>query len=786
MITFSSTDDLLDEIIADKISRNINDNRYPVRFIFLPSFSHLKDITVRLVTTHNIAKIELKDILNHSDAWLTSADIEEVIEQQGDNDILLLPLSELARFYPNNLFISLFNILSEIENSSSIQSKRRIYIPLVGLYERFHNEFYRQFHRRSQWAPIYNLADSNESKIKIYISNVDLKNIPEVNMINNTEDWFNLWKSENFNQLICISDTLMYLFNNRLPDQAFDLDRINNIKELFSKQFNINVPIEYLEQDEKYWIELLTSYNKRAFTNMDELISNSFNKIEISPSDVINLWVESNDLFNKWLLRNYVISLTNWQDKYIHKIMVSTKNIDDDQLIENVWMRIFSIQGPIDKLAEERALLLSNYYNTREYNEYWIEDKISSALEKINNKSLKLKLITGIADCEKHLLIEEVLDNRDNLHILESKYRGLYYYLSEIIPSNIEEENDWIIDYFDNYRWSKVSNSLSPNITNLLNLKNNSKESFYNWYYNFQSVNSILSKMKVDKVFLIDAVGIEWLPLLVKIIERDLSLVVEEKYVARANLPTTTEMHYNIARDHYIQDFDKLIHNDIYKHPGSIIKEIDALFTIIKRKVAANMSERIAITSDHGLTALIRLADTLKMHDYSDAEHEYRCMKVGSDFEDIDDCFVHSIDEHESENKSYCLITLKYTSLYRKPIREVHGGATPEEVLVPLLIVSKASTSIRDVYSINLLQDVVGIRKPLFQISITPKPRTTPKILIDGRKQYSLEYNENTKTWEIELVNIFPGKHGVRISIENWDKFVDIIITGGMKETELL
>jgi hypothetical protein len=279
MKPISSIEDLFSVIYSDKHTKNVNANRYPVRFVFLPSFFDLKTLVTFLIESFNINKIELKDLLPHHDGWLTYQDISAAIDTTDENDILLLPLSELARFFSKDQFSSLFNVLSEIENSSATLSARRIYIPLVGLYERFYTDFFNRFSRKLQWAPIFNLTEGPESKIKIYITNLDVSYVRGKNVLSNTKQWFDLWKSDDVHNVICVSNTLMHLFRNSLPDQVFDLETISTRKDLISKAFGINLPIAYEEKEANYWEDLLKIYSERSYSGLKELINNYFNKV---------------------------------------------------------------------------------------------------------------------------------------------------------------------------------------------------------------------------------------------------------------------------------------------------------------------------------------------------------------------------------------------------------------------------------------------------------------------------------------------------------------------------
>jgi hypothetical protein len=94
----------------------------------------------------------------------------------------------------------------------------------------------------------------------------------------------------------------------------------------------------------------------------------------------------------------------------------------------------------------------------------------------------------------------------------------------------------------------------------------------------------------------------------------------------------------------------------------------------------------IAIVSDHGLTALSRLVDSKKYA--AKASHEGRYIKLDSEETIEDTDYI----RHKNRADNF-KVALTHASLNTKPIREVHGGCTPEEILVPFIVISNKKTA---------------------------------------------------------------------------------------------
>ncbi len=781
MENYKSIDELRYEIKTDKDTRSVIANRYPVRLLFLPSLHTLKDI-VKAVDELGIEKVELTKYLPNDDGWLTVDDIIKIVKSlDGNKDFIILPFSEVVRFYDKKDFLSLFNTLSEIENNTNLS--RRIFIPLIGIYERFKDEFIDNFHRKNEWAPIWQIAIDNQSRIKIFITDFPVKYAPDIEVVHNTKDWLDLWKKDDIGELICVSNTLSYLYPNRLPDQVFDIEEVKNIKELLSKVYRVTLPIKYLDKDKSFWERLFDMFAKNHFNNLDEAIQEALNIINVGLDGIISLWISSRDKFHKWLLRWYVLSRNEWRHTYIFHIMSPLEDLEGIELLENVLLKIFELNVQTEQLCKERKALLESFKHISITDK--LENKLAAELDKINDDKTKLSLLTGIAACEKKAILEMFLNDKIERHALIEKYKSLYYYLDETLPDNLEADNHWVSTYFKEYKNSKLKDAVSLNLNNLLIEKNKSKETFYEWYYTFDTVNSILLKENIDRIIWIDSIGIEWLSFIVNFMENELGLSIDKKYIARANLPSITSCN-DFKNSMHILDFDRIIHSKApYKYPQDIFKQINKLEEILKNNLMLARNEKVAIISDHGTTALARLKENLKTYNLAEAHHDGRCMCINEDVLEDEDFLIYDSGKSISEKCPKSLVALRYTSLYNRPVREVHGGATPEEVLVPIIIISKAFIT-EKAYEIIPTEVKISRREPILFLSITPQPDKNPLLIGSRGVSLGLEYENIQQKWRGDLKNYKPGKYEMRVKIGEREYPITIEIQGGMRERDLL
>lgn len=781
MKTVTTIEELFKEIESDKKTR-IHD-RYPIRFIFLSSIPLLKNV-VKEFDRHDINTIELTEFLPHADGWLT---VHEIVSHliHINKDCVVVPVSELVRFYNKDDFVALFNRLSEIENTRNKQ--RRFYIPLVGIYERFNHEFYRFFYRQTEWAPIWQVIDDASLKNKIYIIDFNVDKVKQVDFIRNTKDWLNIWKKDDLSNLLCSSKNLSFLCKNTLPDQVFDIEEIRNLKELLFKVYGIEIPINYLESDKPFWEKLFEEIKKIPVSEFSQLVRKLFGVENIKQADILGLWTKCADNFCKWLIKHYVTSQNDWVKSYLYCVMQEMQDIDDSALCKKLWLSIFKLEKTKAKYYfDERHTLLKQFYELKHnFQRTFIEEELKAELDKIGNFNEKLKLLTDITELERKTFLEMVSKDNVNIESLKERYPDLYYYLSDMTFDNLPEDS-WIIDYFKEYRFSKLKDTIQPELNSLLQVKNESSEYFYKWYYSFRSVTEILKYEEVSKILLIDALGLEWMPYFCTLIEKICGLTVEKKYVARANLPSITECN-KIQNAIHIQSYDKeMIHSD-YKYPDALVQQLSFLKDIARKYVYVSNNEKVAITSDHGTTALARLGSQPKSYNFSDSSHEGRCMWLGKR-EEVDDknILMHEIDNPSSNFKKYSLVALNYTSLYNRPRREVHGGGTPEEILIPIIIVAKSAASGDLFYTVYPKEVHLTKREAKLLLDINPKPKKQPQLLLDNKEIGVFRYDSKQNKWHIKLDKLKSGHYNMAIKIGEWQDMLTVEIKGGMRESDLL
>lgn len=782
---FDSIDSLSERITKDRSSNRLSDNRFPVRFIFLNSFEELK-IVFEILSAKNVKIIDLGNLLLNENTWLTPEEIVNSVKEL-DEDAVFLPLSEYLRFQDENDFYGILKSLTEIEKDS-----KRIYLPLVGLWERFKSEFWNNFYRKKEWAPIWKF-NSPSKKIQIFQINFDLIyqdiSIKNTELISSTKAWFDLWKKENIEAIISYSNPLYYFYNHWLPDHTFDLEKISNTKEFIYKIFEIKIPIEFKEDEINFWNKLLEEVinlgEKRI--NFNEIFLKHFNFgniSQISSQELLFKYLKSNNQFDRWLIKYFIKSLDKSEHSYFYSCFETLEILTNKDLAEKLWMEIFNLPTNIENqdFFTERKILL------KQLNEEFLfspdENELQTKLSKIVEYPLKkqLKYLTNISFTERRLILNnsEIKTNKEMIFYLKDVYPELYYYSNWNLIQPDNEIPDWIIEYFSAYNYSKILDSKSIIIEDLINEKNKNVDDFSKWFF---SVSKAKIKANYECVW-VDGLGAEWFPLIVYFVNKfgeEKGKYIKKKMITRVNLPSSTECNkYPFDK---IEDLDEYIHNyKPYENPDTLIEEIEIIKEIVK-SILDIPKEKICILSDHGFSFLCsKKFGNIKSLDFKDSKHHGRYMWINeTEFNDDEYYFVWKIDDGDCQGKRV-LLALKHVSLNNVPYKEVHGGATPEELLVPFILIDTKEGEFE--YKIEPISFKVSITKPIINVSIYPLPTIIEAFTKEN--SFDVLYDKKSNNHQINLKGINVGKHVVTLKIGKHEYELEVEIKGGFIEKDLM
>lgn len=273
------------------------------------------------------------------------------------------------------------------------------------------------------------------------------------------------------------------------------------------------------------------------------------------------------------------------------------------------------------------------------------------------------------------------------LVVLQKIYPDLYFYLQ---PYNFQ--NLLLNQYFQEYKYQKVINKLFPEFYQTVLDQAEKRE--YNLILEPRASNIEKLTGPNTKLYFVDAMGVEYLSY-IKTICTQLQLSLNIK-VCRAELPTITEKNDEFykqwdGKKENIKELDDIKHHgkhgyDYYHHsklPIHLIEELDDIHQGLKNiqaELVTGKADKAVIIADHGASRLCVLYDKENIWEMAQkGEHSGRC------------CLKSEIDEQPTyaadAGDYWALANYDRFKGGRKANVEVHGGATLEEICVPIITI---------------------------------------------------------------------------------------------------
>lgn len=784
----------------DKESWGVNAttlNRYPLRFVLFDDFKQCSEF-VDFVQHEVGAVVQSVDKwMDHSypDIMLTytqlAAHIKDYVRESKGADCVIAPFSELARFYDNEknkTFEALLKTIKGIEALPvALDRHQRVYIPIVGLEGKME-----PFSKDSQ-SIIWRLKTPEQHfTYRLILTDGETYNVQglenKFTVVNNIFEWLSIWKDterQTNQNIICTSKSVYANVRYARPDNAFSFVICNNAYEFLTKGLRLKFGgIEFKEEEEKYWVELASHIDISNDFDFTAYVSKYFNVSVLSDyKTFIRLWLSNNGVYERWLLAHFYRSHISVGD-YIRKILLETKSLTGNNFIEQMAMNFTSASEEIRIRKYCLMEAAKKHITMRNEVQSTVTNRLESIAHKYNAASA-LKYFTGISEREKELAITWLGKGLITKENIQNIYPDLFSYLSEPIGVSLNGSG-WLAAYFDAYKKAKISNTYTEEIKTQIGKVNANEIAFDSWYQDFSTTRTLMmNRHDIDIYYWIDGLGIDWIPLIRKIInERNSNgIYLNEVKVARAILPTKTsvnkpDLQKLLPDGDVLQksgDIDALAHQSSNLWPNIIVEEIQKVREIIEEILDKYNGKKIAIISDHGLTYLSQLCKGLGLS-CVESDHHGRIAKRTSGTWTKDDNYM-VLDD------GITACALNHKSLCDKVPKGqgIHGGCTPEEVLVPIFIISNREIAID--WSAELLNTEISGANPQLRYEIkNVKATDVPYVLYDGR-QYKLHRIEGD-VFESEPLLINPAEKVVAITIGNRSIENEIEISAGAVEDD--
>ena len=783
--TFYSLEELFNHIEEDKNWTGANTgqyNRYPVRFVLFDNFADFNQFIIERPS--GIYKHSINTMLdeNDPDEFVSytelSKEIRAFVTKIPINDFIIYPFSEMARFYDNEICNEFESLVTTIRGQQAPEDAQnnhiRLYIPIVGM----QGKMSRFMTDNSTFVWEYK-SESNKGTYSLILTNgttYGVDNLSEkYTVVENLDKWLKLWEKgdEVKAEIICSSANIFANAHFAQPDNAFSYVICNNAFEFLTKGLNLDFGVNSVPCDEEmhYWEELAKQIDLTTF-DFQDFVKERLDIFSLQDGvDFIKSWFECTSDFDRWLLTLYFKKVAN-PNSYIYRAISKCINLSKSELFSNIATFIFedsnkevSINERLQamKIAKEKGVKITELAISK------LKAKLSAMATspEYGGYYNAVRFLTPLTSEELQLCVEWVGKGYVLADRIKHIYPDLYNYLAPLNIGSLDNSTQWISEYFDEYRKSKINDSINSKVSEIISTRNANSTAFLNWKDNFKTVKTILhNRNDIDIIYWIDGLGVDWIPYIRNIISlyRKENIYLNELYVAIADMPTTTSVNKLKLQSLLSQgtELPKIGDLDNYAHtsksyPQYIIDELKLIRDSISNILDQHNSKKIAFVSDHGITYLSQLEDGLKIGGIK-SDHEGRLATYSSHISN-DDKYI-KLDD----GKTICSLTHKSLVDKVRKGHGAHGGCTPEEILVPIIIVSSQKNASH--YSIKIVNDEIDANSAKIEFSIKGLSSIDMPTITYNDVTYQL-YNRGANIFESEHINLVDTETKVHVYINN-------------------
>lgn len=535
------------------------------------------------------------------------------------------------------------------------------------------------------------------------------------------------------------------------PKSIVNISYVKNYYDALVEKFHIKE--EKTACNEKYWELLWNDFNQ--YHSFDGIFAKHNFTVELAEELYDRITIDN---YENWLyfiyLKHNVKLITN---SYLVYALERSKT--PQVLKDNILRIICTIphkDSKFDIFYAERKKLLKHF----------APEEVAVFVAE-NRKDIE-EGIYRLTDCtivEKQEIIayigqHSIPKNLEQIYPDLALYLKLYSFTDSSLRSKLTT-------YFDEYKRLKITNNLTDAFLDVVNDYARSKE--YNY---LPSRDDLVLQSQDDGAFLcwIDALGVEYLSYIVELAKKK-GLMCSVK-IGRADLPTITPINrgffdkWTEDRRRKVERLDELKHKEVggYRYgpsnlyPIHLAEELEVIKGVINDaavELSRSNCQKYVIASDHGASRLAVLAKKEEQYKTdTKGEHSGRCCKTFDNYNL----------PYATEDRGF-IVLADYGRFKgsRAANVEVHGGASLEEVVVPLITLSLKDNTV----AFELVKDRVSADRKLgTNIVIFTKAFIQGDVYVEyeGEKISGKKIDDNH--WEFNLAEVKrAGKYSVNVYV---------------------
>jgi hypothetical protein len=480
-----------------------------------------------------------------------------------------------------------------------------------------------------------------------------------------------------------------------LDETLFTVHKINNAYECIKLTIpNFNLPFSC--GCNELWTELL-----RELTLNDGSLDAVFEKNGFVGSLEKDFYVRVAGLgYRNWL---YFIALKTKSEtlsnSYLRYVLDKTNCFEDFKTnVLNAIIEVPHNDKQFNRFYDDRKRLVEKFPES---------DIADFVVNNRKNTAESIYKLTNGTKTEREEIIAWVSQN-GVIPQIDDIYPELAAYLKKY-TFNCGDLSDLLTEYFDAYKKQKISNKLEDDFIEKVEKLAKSRD-----YNRLSTRNEIIEGINKSDTYLywLDALGVEYLAFISELAyKHGLSISIN---IARAELPTITNFNQDFyeswqGKKEKNDELDNIKHNDTGGYnfennelPIHLAKELDIISGVLYKaatELALRHCERFLIVSDHGASRLAVLQRKEEKYETgTKGEHSGRCCESF-------DSYNNDLQFATEENGYLVLADYGRFKGSRAANVEVHGGASLEEVVVPIIELTLKDSKI----TVDLVEEFVTV-----------------------------------------------------------------------------
>lgn len=744
-------------------------SRFPCRAIMVRNVAEYCELLSELKKISDVRVIKSSELFSSTDVMPKYENLQA--PNYRDEWVILTGVSEYLRLFSKKEAIDRrFSALWGYKASAS--SMGRIIIPLWGCEAQWFDSALNLNGDSRQQDYFYDCTDSaspeqclNLSVLSgIFEQYADRLQITQGSLFLGLQNYFEYWENpipENI-QLILLTKRINSVTS---VSGKINIHVVKNILSFIKENLSGSGMLNSQNcSDDMQRILFEHALNKE---HIDSVVLNILNISKFVGSDAMSKWATysttDREFVRLWMMLHPTDSYLN----HCFSIAQSTENIS-----QIICHEIFNVRlNRPDWVGEYK--ILSKAMKLIPDDEYFSE------VDKIDNYGARIDFISGTTRGERiyllHMMGKWMRDDSQEA-LSDGRLKIIYPELVSYLSCDLDVLKDELGDYLSSYKTYKLENTLPDDDEVFFNGINIDS---YDYRY------SVLSDFTDDDTLIlwIDALGIEWLPLLHWSISNRCNATISGIFVTQATLPTETcfNKQWKSMDVPYekLDKLDKLAHKGVVDEPdyySCVEEQLSFITTAVTTRINKLMKQyhRVIITGDHGTSRLaarfFHIRDGVPApKDAIVCSHGRYCeLPSKSSFP------LHGARTVEKQDGKKYMVFENYDHFKQSGFAagaedenaiygEVHGGATPEEMLVPVIVIdSKVQVALKGDWT----KTSVKIFKKKVELEIKfNKTVSDLKVKINGRLGNTVKYS-NGKKWTVTFEKFVQSTNTATYSVD--------------------